>query len=232
MRSEGAAGAGAAAVAARGGRPSFRRSAFGGQLQTIRSGGRVVVRELLRARRRGLRIFARRRRPSLLRLELGLEALLGALDARWGYWYIEAMVQILQGNPELMQTIGDLAFRNMDWPGADEIAERLKKLLPPALQDEDEEGQPTVDPQLQAMVQQLQAQLEEAIAAAEGKEAEMELKAAELEIKKFDAETKRIQALGGIQGQQDEFEQKFNTLAEMLADVIAKQGNKPESQAA
>ncbi len=142
----------------------------------------------------------------------------------------EAMVQILQGNPELMQTIGDLAFKNMDWPGADEIAERLKKLLPPQLQ-EDEEGQPQQDPQLQAMVQQLQAQLEEAVAAAEGKQAEMEIKAAELQIKQFDAETKRMQVMGGIQGQQDEIEQRFNTLAEMLADLIAKQGNR-QSEAA
>ncbi len=38
--------------------------------------------------------------------------------------------------------IGDLIAKNMDWPGAQEIADRLKKLLPPGLaeQEPDEAG--------------------------------------------------------------------------------------------
>jgi hypothetical protein len=142
----------------------------------------------------------------------------------------EAMVQILQGNPELMQTIGDLAFKSMDFPGADEIAERLKKLLPPQLQETDEEGQGGLSPEAQAMIQQLQQQLEQAMAAAEGTQAELELKAAEVKIKEFEAETRRMQVMGTLQGQSDEMEQKFNVLAETLADLIAKQsGKQPEA---
>jgi hypothetical protein len=135
----------------------------------------------------------------------------------------EAMVQLLQGNPELMATIGDIMFRNMDWPGAEEVAERLK---PPGTDDEEQDPQVM---QMQQMVEQLQAQLQETMAAAEGKQAELELKAAEVEVKKFDAETKRMQVEGTLMGQSDEMEQKFNVLAEMVSDLIAKQGNKQEA---
>lgn len=144
----------------------------------------------------------------------------------------EAMVQVLQGNPELMQIIGDLAFKNMDWPGADEIAERLKKMLPPQLQEQDENGEPNGQPNAEAMamIEQLKAALQEAQVAAEGKQQELALKAEEVKVKQFDAETKRIQVLGGIEQRIGEIDAKFNTLAEMMSELIAKQ--KPEQQAA
>ena len=53
----------------------------------------------------------------------------------------EAMGQLLQGNPELWKIAGDLFVKAMDWPDAQQLAERLKKTLPPELQegDKDEE---------------------------------------------------------------------------------------------
>lgn len=60
-----------------------------------------------------------------------------------------SMMQLTQSYPPLAQFAGDLLVRNMDWPGAQEIADRLKKMLPPELQDhEGEEGAP--NPALQA----------------------------------------------------------------------------------
>ncbi len=55
---------------------------------------------------------------------------------------IEGMVQLLQGNPALTINFLDIIARRSDWPGADEFAERAKKLLPPQLQEEDEEITP------------------------------------------------------------------------------------------
>lgn len=52
----------------------------------------------------------------------------------------EAMSQVLQGNPGLWQVAGDLFVKNLDWPGAEELAERLKKMVPPNLL-KPEEGQ-------------------------------------------------------------------------------------------
>jgi hypothetical protein len=44
---------------------------------------------------------------------------------------LNAMMALLQTNPDLMQVIGDKVAEHMDWPGSTEIAARLKKLVPP-----------------------------------------------------------------------------------------------------
>ena len=50
---------------------------------------------------------------------------------------LEAMAQLLQGNPQLWQVAGDLFVKNMDWPGAQEMAKRFAKTIDPKLmQDE------------------------------------------------------------------------------------------------
>ena len=67
----------------------------------------------------------------------------------------DIQTQIIQARPDLMNIIGDLVFSNMDAPGADKISERLKKLLPPQLQ-ESENGDPQPDPKMQAMMQQVE----------------------------------------------------------------------------
>ena len=41
-----------------------------------------------------------------------------------------AFSQIVQTNPELVNVVGDLLFKNADFPGADEIAERLERMVP------------------------------------------------------------------------------------------------------
>ncbi|MCU0949527.1 MAG: hypothetical protein MUC68_00360 [Burkholderiaceae bacterium] len=70
---------------------------------------------------------------------------------------VEAMTQLLQGNPQLWQAIGDLYLRNQDWPGAQEMADRLKKMVPPELQAT-EDG--AADPQAQAA--EMQAAMQQA----------------------------------------------------------------------
>lgn len=47
----------------------------------------------------------------------------------------EQLSNILAANPAMMNVIGDLYFENQDFPGAKEIAARLKKMLPPQLAD-------------------------------------------------------------------------------------------------
>lgn len=53
----------------------------------------------------------------------------------------ETMTQLAQGNPELMQVAGDIIVRNMDLPGSQELSDRLKKALPPQLQDDDKNAE-------------------------------------------------------------------------------------------
>jgi hypothetical protein len=49
----------------------------------------------------------------------------------------DSMVQMAQSWPKLMEVAGDKVVRSMDWPGADDIADRIAKTLPPGIADED-----------------------------------------------------------------------------------------------
>jgi len=61
----------------------------------------------------------------------------------------ESMMQFIQAFPPAAQVAGDLIAKSMDWPDAEKIAERLKKMLPSGMAEED-------DPQAQAQMQQQQ----------------------------------------------------------------------------
>jgi hypothetical protein len=78
---------------------------------------------------------------------------------------VEAMMPLLSGNKELFDLAGDLVFRNMDFPGADVIADRLAARNPMAQIDEKSDIPPQVQMQLaqqQQQLQQMQQQLQAA----------------------------------------------------------------------
>ncbi len=50
----------------------------------------------------------------------------------------EAMLSMTQGNPDFLNKFGDLIFKSMDFPGADEIVKRFLKTLPPELLSEEQ----------------------------------------------------------------------------------------------
>jgi hypothetical protein len=100
----------------------------------------------------------------------------------------DALIQMTQGNPELMKVAGDLVMKAADFPMADELAERLEKLLPPGLKDDDENS-PEVQ-RVKAQAQQVIDQLTQRIEAAEGAMAEAEQEAKELVAKANDSEKK------------------------------------------
>lgn len=127
---------------------------------------------------------------------------------------VEAMTQMTQANPQLWQVIGDLLVKNMDWPGAEDMAKRLKVTLLPAVQEEigKEDGGEQIPPQVQAQMQQLSEQVQQMGAALENasaevdklesekiaKDAEIEVKRVEANTKAYDAITKRLQVLGPL----------------------------------
>ena len=71
----------------------------------------------------------------------------------------EAMAQMTQGNPQLWGVIGDLLVKNMDWPGASEMAKRLKATIPPEIRQDEEEGEP-MDPEVMAKFQEMAQAIE------------------------------------------------------------------------
>jgi hypothetical protein len=76
---------------------------------------------------------------------------------------VDSMVQMLSVDPALMQQAGDLIFRNMDFPGAEIIADRLAAANPMAQIDDKSKVPPQVQMQLknaQQTIQQLQQQIQ------------------------------------------------------------------------
>jgi len=69
---------------------------------------------------------------------------------------LEGMAQILQGNKELWQVAGDLFVKHMDWPGAQELAKRLQKMVDPKLLEDSDDS-----PALQAAKMQIEAMAKE-----------------------------------------------------------------------
>lgn len=110
---------------------------------------------------------------------------------------LEAMGQLLQGNPDLWAVAGDLFVKNMDWPGAQEMAKRFAKTIDPKLMEDGDKP-----PELQAAEQQIQVMGQEMEQMHQmiqniGKSIEMQeqrRKDYEAEIKAYQAETQRITA--------------------------------------
>jgi hypothetical protein len=139
---------------------------------------------------------------------------------------LEAMAQLLQGNPQLWQVAGDLFVKNMDWPGAQEMAKRFAKTIDPKLMSDGEDN-----PELQAAQQQMQAmgqemeQMHQMIQNV-GKSIEMQdmkRKDYEAEIKAYQAETQRISAV-----QAGMTEQQIQDIAMGVVAAAMEQGGVPE----
>lgn len=78
---------------------------------------------------------------------------------------VAGMETVIQAAPQLMGVAGDLLVKNMDWPGAEELAKRLKKMLPPQLQEPEDGQKRAVDPAAQAQMQQMGQMLDQLTAA-------------------------------------------------------------------
>lgn len=73
------------------------------------------------------------------------------------------LTEVVKSQPQLMPFIGDLLFRSLDFPYSDQIAERMKKMLPPPLQDQNDPAAKLMQAmqQMQMMGQAMQEMKEE-----------------------------------------------------------------------
>jgi hypothetical protein len=136
---------------------------------------------------------------------------------------LEAMAQLLQGNPQLWGIAGDLFVKNMDWPGAQEMAKRFAKTIDPKILGDADE-----DPALQAANQQIQAmgqEMEQMHKMLQNISQTMEARGLEIDefkartdadIKAYEAETRRLQAVAA--GMQPE--QVQEVVMQTLRDVL------------
>jgi len=160
----------------------------------------------------------------------------------------EFITQLVQSSPDLMPIVGDLLFKAMDMPYAEEIGERLKKMMPPQLQEQPEGGESqevtAIKEQASQVIQQLQAQIEAANQAMQEAEQEAQqliekansneykaevdaLKAQneskKIEIEQFKAETERL-ALEkeAMELRMPEEVQRNAESIDILADTVAR----------
>tara|TARA_R110002126_G_scaffold101189_12_gene233206 strand:- start:1933 stop:3957 length:2025 start_codon:yes stop_codon:yes gene_type:complete len=133
-----------------------------------------------------------------------------------------SMVELARVFPQILNVAGDLVAKNLDWPGADEMAKRLKKLLPPGVADEDEELEPEELQAKQAAQQQQQAMQQKAI------ELEMREKEVTIENKQADTAVKQSTAVKNF----SEIEQNDVENAVQTAELAAAAGNGPLLNAA
>ena len=94
----------------------------------------------------------------------------------------DTISQVVQTSPNMFPMVADILFRNSDMAGADQLAERFHKLLPPNLQNDQDNPLP---PQAQAAVAHAQQQ--------------MQLMQAELQKLNFEKQAKQWEAQGKLQ---------------------------------
>jgi hypothetical protein len=109
---------------------------------------------------------------------------------------LDAMSQLLQGNPQLWAVAGDLFIKNMDWPGAQEMSKRFAKTIDPKLlADEDDPALQAAQQQMQAMGQEMEQMHQMLQNVSKSMEAQdLQVKQFDSQVKAYDAETKRISA--------------------------------------
>ena len=143
---------------------------------------------------------------------------------------LDAMSQILQTNPQLWAVAGDLFIKNMDWPGAQEMAERFKKILDPKVLSEGDQSPEMMaaQQQIEAMTQELNRMtdiiqnVQDSVA-----QREVDIKEYKAQVDAYDAETKRISAVQAGMTPEQIQDIVMNTIAAALdtGDLI---GGAPE----
>jgi hypothetical protein len=127
----------------------------------------------------------------------------------------EAMMEAVQVYPEIMQFAGDLIAKNQDWPGAEELSERLRKTIPPQFLSDKEKAEIGDQPDMQAIMQQ-HAQMQEQMQAGMEElqklqqenlllKTKQEVELRKMEIDEFKAETERMKVIGEFAAKDEEF---------------------------
>jgi len=139
----------------------------------------------------------------------------------------DSMMEFAKVVPGAAQLTGDLIAKNMDWPGADEFAERLRKALPPGfieLEDDEEPPEPPPPPPPTPEQEVAMAQVEADMAGAEANMAMAKAKTVEAQARIRQAEMGVAQQESAQQPPIDR-NQIRELVAESIAEFMAQQRN-------
>lgn len=149
-----------------------------------------------------------------------------------------AFSQVIQSNASAFAVVGDFWAKNADFPGADEMALRLKQGLPPQYKSGPDPQVQQITAQAAQMQQHAQDLLKQADAQISSLQAElvrqqelMKDKSAEIAVKDYAAETDRLKVVGGIdpmamqiivrQMVQDMLQTELHPMLQQHADIQA-----------
>jgi hypothetical protein len=113
--------------------------------------------------------------------------------------------QVIQSQPQLMEVAGDLMFKYMDFPGAQALSERMKKIIPPHILDEEGEKDPATaaleqeNQQLKMAMQQMQTEMQATQQQLDNKQGELQIKAQSEVVKAQGDENKNAIEIAKLQ---------------------------------
>lgn len=137
------------------------------------------------------------------------------------------MTEFMRAVPGAGQVMGDLLAANLDWPGADEIAERLKAMLPPQVQ-----GQNPQLAQAQQMMQQMQQNMAQMQQLLQEKDRDHQIEVMKMQIAAHKADTDRIKAIGPAMGPEQVQMLVMQTIQQMISSPDITPGAAPQQQMA
>ena len=100
------------------------------------------------------------------------------------------MTEFIRSFPDAAPVIGDILVKALDWPQAEEIAERLKGMVPQQAQ-----GGDGVPPELQQMIEQGQQTIQQLQQENQSLKADKQIEATKTALDGYKAETERLKAL-------------------------------------
>jgi hypothetical protein len=112
------------------------------------------------------------------------------------------LTEVFKQVPALMQVGGDLLFKNMDLPGMQALAERVKKTIPPQLLDENQQNADPRVAQMQQIIEQGQQQMQQMQQELAACQQELKSKQLEAQVKLEDSklraqvEMKKLESMG------------------------------------
>lgn len=143
----------------------------------------------------------------------------------------DVYTEMARGNPAIWNVAGDLLFKAMDLPYAPEIAERMKAILPPQVQQTLQQGK-EIPPEVKQMMMQAEAAMQQVEqqaqlvqqAAAEAEQGKTEAEKAQLGVKQAlaDLEVKRAQFDAQVEKQLAAIATKQAALTVAAAQLDAK----------
>lgn len=103
------------------------------------------------------------------------------------------MTELMRAMPQAAPVIGDLLAKNLDWPGAEEIAERLRTLVPGA------QGPDPAAQKMQADMAAMQQEIQKLTTQLEAERTDKAIEAGKLKVAAFEAETDRMKVAAELQ---------------------------------